>query len=148
MDFKIGDKIWFIPGYRGHHLIAIHCTITEIDDEFRKLDPKAYLFYWIDEPVGHALGNDEMYLTRKEAISRLRKRADDLIADGDIEELELNANLDTYRVTSIDSIIGTWKLSNTDAAKKHAEIASSLKEKEQPTEWFNLYDIGLRCNIS
>lgn len=75
MDFKVGDIVWYVP--RGYP-IAIECTITEVDDEFRKQDPKAYLFYWIDEVVGNALADDEFCLTKEEALEFIKKEYPDL----------------------------------------------------------------------
>lgn len=73
MIYNQGDKVWIIPGFSGDALLTIECTITEIDDHFRKIYPEACLFYWVDEPTGHSLGTDDFY-TREEAIIELQER--------------------------------------------------------------------------
>ncbi|MCI0565131.1 MAG: hypothetical protein MN733_42235 [Nitrososphaera sp.] len=58
MNLKLGDKRWIVMGG-----LAIRCTIMEVNDEFQKLHgPEALLFYGVDEPVGHHLAFDELYL--------------------------------------------------------------------------------------
>ncbi len=61
-EYKKGDKVWYIHGD-----LLIHCTIRDIEDCFRKKHPDARLFYWLDEPVGHAVGADELYDTFESA---------------------------------------------------------------------------------
>jgi hypothetical protein len=65
-EFDVGEEVWII-----YPRLAVKCKITELDDYFRKTEPTAYLFYDLDEPIGHSLSEDELYETKEEALNDL-----------------------------------------------------------------------------
>jgi hypothetical protein len=65
-DLRVGDKMWYVDTVYN---IAILVTIEEVDDYFRKQNPNSYLFYWVDEPVGHALDRDELVARCPEKVN-------------------------------------------------------------------------------
>jgi hypothetical protein len=134
-EYKVGDKIWFIPGYRGQYLLAIQCTITEVDDHFRKQEPQAHLFYDIDEPCGHFLAADEIIDSYEEA--------QEILKEFFLEEYENNSDanpnlqLSAYREKAINFILGTQRLNLLDHENSKKEWLDSLPDKEYGVEWFN-----------
>lgn len=68
-EYKVGDKVWYHKG-----TLLVLCTIVEVNDEFRKqYGPKAVLYYWLDEPIGHAVDAEELYSDFKEAKKALKE---------------------------------------------------------------------------
>jgi hypothetical protein len=147
-EFQAGDVVWIVP--RDANLI-IRCTITEVDDYFRKLEPQAYLFYWIDEPIGHSLAEDELFSTEKEAIT-------ELLGEEKEVELEMIAELETelgvsglevdlmkWRQRRMKFIISTWE----DAPQTEDFLREQLKQfpnKVQGQDWFNPSDLHEETN--
>src|SRR5258708_1945646 len=131
MDLELNKEYWYIPGFRGDSLIAIKVKIIEIDDQFRKQHPESYLFYWVDEPVGHAVSDDEL-ISRREAedelMSRFEGNSEDEIAD-----------LTAWRTRSLSFIRGTHvrNAMNVDNFPR----AESYPAKQQGVDWFNISDI-------
>ena len=62
-EYKVGDRVWW---WNAH--VFVRCTVTRVDDQWRKKDKDGTLFYEIDEPTGHSLGADELSLTLEEAV--------------------------------------------------------------------------------
>ncbi len=68
-EYKVGDVVWYVLG----NGLAIKCTIREVDRSFRNKSPTAYLFYSLDEPVGHDLAFYDLLDTKEEAVESLRE---------------------------------------------------------------------------
>jgi hypothetical protein len=95
-QYKTGDKMWYIPGYRENQLIAILCTIKEVD----AISTDEYALYWLDEPIGHAVFGDEL-LHRDEAVEEILSRYKDEIEDEPDQALILaSATLTEFRQES------------------------------------------------
>lgn len=129
MDYKVGDKVWIIPGYRLTGLIAIECTIVDLHDEFRKIDPNAYMFYWVDEPTGHFLDKDEL-LSKEEAIEELLAIALTCFAY-EPENFNEDVTLEEFRESSKNFIMGTWHEDNPVWTVEYPD-------KQKEVEWFNV----------
>lgn len=61
MKYKVGDYVWIVV-----HRFAIRCRIDDVQytDELSGEIPS----YWIDEPIGHGMDEDELFDSKKEAI--------------------------------------------------------------------------------
>lgn len=128
-ELKVGDKRWYIPGYRMESLIAILCTVKEVDMTFREKHPDGVIFYWLDEPVGHAVTEDELHL-RDNAMSTLMGRYEDEL---DEDELVLtNAQLAEFRKQNQKFIADSWKHNG----EEHPGF-TPLPEKQLWEEWVN-----------
>jgi hypothetical protein len=136
-EYKVGDKVWWIPGYRDERLIMIASTVTEVDDTFRRAHPDAYLFYWIDEPTGHSLDGDEVFDTREEAEEELINRAYSSSEIGD--ELILDTTLEQFREIAKHFIMMTWV-----RAGIMQEWTVKYPEKTPGTEWLNLNHLNFK----
>jgi len=152
-DYKVGDKVWFVPdGY----LIAIECVIIEIDDYFRKKEPQAYLFYDLDEPVGHNVSVTELHKTKELALEELTQRYKELLEDC-VEDLIENANelskqifpskavttLERYRKGRINFIVSTWEdCQDHEQSFIKRSWYLKLSVKEYGKEWFNVENIN------
>jgi hypothetical protein len=136
-DYKVDDTVWFIPdGY----LIAIECKIIEVDDELRKHAPESYLFYDLDEPVGHCVTNDELYITKELVLEELKFRYEEAlneIFENDKDKLVITLN--EYRTRRINFIVNTWE-DCVDHEKSFIKKSWYLKlpSKEYGKEWFNI----------
>lgn len=139
MEFKVGDSVWYVAGYRGDALLAILCKIQEVDDYFRKKHPEAILFYWLDEPIGHSLAADEFFLTREEAELDIQDRAKMEDLEG-MDPLDENAELDKFRESSLRFILSTWN-KGKDTEESVKEMLNSYPRKERGKQWFNLADL-------
>ena len=129
-ELKIGDAVWYIPdGY----LLAVKCKIIEIDDEF---DPVGgIIFYDIDEPVGHDLYEDELFLTKKAAEAALLVKYENRhykYKDSPAVELDL------YRKRKIKFIVSTWELLPQEKKREIDNWYNSLPPKIYNESWFNL----------
>lgn len=155
-DYKINDTIWFIP---NGYFIVIKCTIIEVDDYFRKQESQAYLFYHLDEPVGHDVSTPELFKTSKDALRELKQRYKELLeecVEGLIEEgssieraNELSKQifpskaiitLEEYRRRRINFIVSTWE-SQTKLDEIKKQWYNELPSKEYGKEWFNIRNI-------
>jgi hypothetical protein len=137
-DYKINDKVWFVPdGY----LIAIECRIIEIDDYFRKKEPQAYIFYGLDEPVGHHVCETDLYEFKELALEKLKHRYKEALNESD-PLLHLTVTLKEYRKSRIKFIVSTWE-GCSEKEKTCSEIAWQLElfNKMQGKEWFNIENI-------
>ena len=132
-DFDIelakGDKVWWIPGHHGTYLIAILCTVTKVDRTFRKRSPQGYLFYDLDEPVGHSVRVSDVFFTREEVTKFLKKR--EKATGGKAKTRDLA----TYRRKARKFILSTWG--------EHGKNAPPWKwpRKKRGVEWFSLADV-------
>ena len=133
---KTGDKVWFIPGYSGNHLLVVECEIIEIDDDFYKKDPNAYIFYWLDEPIGHSVDEEELFSSLEDAKNYL------LEIEHELTDPLLNANLNDYRKDRIHFVVSTWEdLSLEEQAEEREYWLNRLTYKQHLTQWFNLKDL-------
>lgn len=130
MEYKKGDKVWFIPNSAE---IAILCTIDEVDDEFRKIHPDSYLFYWIDEPVGHALAEDEMIAANEVSIEEVKEILEDCKEQDKEQNSKKYNTLEEYRERTISFIKGTWERNGCG----DKWIDTVYLDKEYKKEWIN-----------
>lgn len=135
MDYKVGDKFWYIPGYRSDYAITILCTITEVDDEFRKQHKDSCLLYWLYEPVGHAVTEDELYANKQDAVDELFRRAKDVMKYEAAENLCLEGDLHKFREAKKKFIMSTWEVDNPQWIEEYPD-------KIKGVEWLNLQILG------
>lgn len=128
-EFKVGDKKFYIPGYRAHQLICILCTIVEVEEAG---DAGAY--YWLDEPIGHSVHEEELLYQDEAAIELMCRYQDELMGDYDPKDNVLipSATLEDFRKESIRFINSTRKNVGCDDAD-----FSHLVEKRSWDDWFN-----------
>jgi hypothetical protein len=67
MNYRVGDYVWYVPGYDGCNLIAIKVQLQAKDD---------WGCYFVDEPVGHSVLPEHLFATREEAAKELTARSD------------------------------------------------------------------------
>ncbi len=149
-ELKAGEEYWYIP---SHGLLIVKVKITEVEDWARKQHPAGYLFYEIDEPVGHSVDESQLYSTKKEAVKELIRRLQENTQPS-LSELcggkqrEHNpelfaADLMDIRRRTMTFILSTWK----DAPEEEKDIEKRLKnypEKVHGQDWFNLTDLGIK----
>lgn len=132
-EYKVGDEVWYVL-YQG---IAIKCKITEVDRTFRNKSPSGYLFYSLDEPVGHDLAFYDLIDTKEDAIQLLREyKADGL----QVSPLDLKA----WRAQNKAFIVKTHVSSCTPEELKAVEndpIWNSYPEKVRGVDYFMLDDV-------
>lgn len=131
-EYKKGDVVWYLSAF-----VAVRCTIVEVQDEFRKKHPMGVIYYWLDEPVGHAVDAEELYDTREEAEVALREW---------IMEIPHSA-ADVYSLDDERRRVGrflkkTHAISGLSPERIRAEDAAvdewlkTLPPKERGTDWF------------
>ena len=139
--FKKGDTIWYIPGYSGDALISVRCTVLGL------LECGGYD---LDEPVGHCVHDDDLFLSREDAEAELRRRYDDHMAtvredEGDIFTSEEVAGMDRemreatlagWRTRNIRFIEGTWLES-----ERGYDWSQLTQPKERGDGWFGVEDV-------
>ncbi len=120
-EFNVGEEVWIIYG-----TVVVRCKITEIDDYFRKQHPDAYLFYDVDEPIGHSLSEDELSETKEEAIEALYER---------LEEWKNEVNHPSFDKETRDKIINRFYNDTLDdIRRKTAEFIGATHEGNKPSE--------------
>lgn len=129
-EFEKGEKVWIVPGYR--YLIAIQCTIEEVDDRFRKEDSDAYLFYDVDEPIGHNIAEDEIFLTREDAEEELFARYEEEL---ECDRVKADITLKEFREGKIKFIVETWE--GWRPEDYNEETHWRYPDKKEKEEWFN-----------
>jgi hypothetical protein len=131
-DRKKGDKVWYIPGYRAKDLIVIHCAIIDVDDTENP-------FYWLDEPIGHSVGESDIYDKLEHAETELRfryvrarKEAED---DNEDPPGDDAGNLELFRKTGKSFIVKTHEAHGG----KHPGFSSEMcPPKKAGKDWFNI----------
>ncbi len=120
-EFDAGEEVWIIYG-----TVVVKCKITKVDDYFRKQHPDAYLFYDVDEPIGHSLSEDELSETKEEAIEALYER---------LEEWKNEANHPSFDKETRDKIINRFYNDTLDdIRRKTAEFIGTTHEGNKPSE--------------
>lgn len=141
LDYKIGDEVWYIP--RGSNIL-IKCKITEVDDQWRKKEPQAYLFYDIEEPCGHFLADDEFFVadSTEEALEVFQEYLREWYGEEDKEERRRVDTLEEFRKRVIHFVIATHnEIDDEDKIKVEKEWYDGLPAKTQGVDWFNATDI-------
>jgi hypothetical protein len=122
--YNKGDKVWWnVPNSN----LVILCTIEEVQKEANWTET----FYWLDEPVGHAVHEDELA-----PESFYQATADVTSEVASVEENSFDtsySSLDEWREKNIAFINSTHSKSGLGLPDwKH------LKPKVQDTDWFLL----------
>lgn len=130
--WKPGDEAWYVPGY-GSWLIAIRVRVTDVEWPGGPEEEGGVPFYWVDEPVGYALGDDELFATEREAREALLEMAHDHDAkpDGRPED----QTLWEWRRRRMEFIASTWE-------GKHPGFDGLFRDKVLGKDWFSLDSIG------
>lgn len=121
-DLKVGDVVWYRP--EGYALV-ICCVIVEVDDWAKKQHHGGYTFYWVDEPVGFSLYEEDFFLKREDALKYLK------INCGHLESL----TLEEYRRKKAKILVDT---SNMSKEEIDAAIETFIGLYPAKDEWFNL----------
>lgn len=120
---NVGDKAWFVAGYSGEYLIAIRVELQEQDMEGDG--------WWVDEPVGHSLLEEELYVNRQDAETELRRRVSQIEKlDGESEEVP---NLEDWREDKKSFIRQGWA---EDGGNPKDELPD-YPNKVEGVDWFN-----------
>lgn len=114
-------------------MFAVQCTILEVDFEARDRDPHGYLFYDLDEPIGHDPGGDQLYSTKEEAIEALKRAWEE---DEEKCQFPKEGTLDSWRRGQITFIRSTWGKADQDQP-----FPVTYKTKERGKEWVSIYDV-------
>jgi hypothetical protein len=142
-EFSVGDVAWII-----YETVVVRCRITEVDDYFRQQDPQAYLFYVVDEPIGHSLAADELFPSAREAMETLRMEYTAWVEEDHKCPAEVCQKMVTrYRTDTLDSIrrsraefIGTTHEGDTPSAtQKFADdLLKRYPAKIEGKDWFRI----------
>lgn len=140
--YKVGDKVWWFNGR-----LLVKCTIVEVDDERRKKNPTATIFYDLDEPVGHFVAADELYDTLEEAIAVEKDDTVDVIEVASVGERVVTleqCRIDHARFTLATHLLGADY--GNQAKITDEMVQKALKEwgyppKKRGEEWFAYGDI-------
>ncbi len=134
-EYENGDVVWY-PVYP----FLIKCVVS-VNDYFRKQNEGSYLFYGVNEPVGHSLSGDELF---------------DSFNDGKEELLSMHKynglhlpnyakTLIEHRERTISGIKSTWGAAGIEAAeraKMDAEFGlHCYPDKIQGVDWFHILDL-------
>ncbi len=118
-EFDAGEEVWIIFG-----TVVVRCKITEVDDYFRKQHPNAYIFYDLNEPIGHSLSEDELFETKEEALEVLREM---------LESWKKNEHdVDEETCRFVENRFYTDTLENL--RRKNTEFIGATHEGNKPTE--------------
>ena len=147
---KLYDSVWIILGR-----LAIKCKIIKIDDWARKDSPTAYLFYDVDEPVGHSLAEYDLCYSKEEAIKKLVKKLISTVNVVMNEPEEFSDALDNiYKSDSLEEtrkdhidFIASTRSNKSDRQEVHEHFKKFLTPKNHETEWVSIKDIISREDI-
>jgi len=135
-EYVEGEEVWWVPGFSGHWLLAIKCKITYVDDFARKKHPMGRLFYWLDEPVGHAVPSDELFDCKEDAIEYLNEvqleHVRDMRSDFQTGLKPCTADLQEYRTASLNGIRESW----VRAGHGNEWARPTYPNKEKGKEWY------------
>ncbi|MBI1957410.1 MAG: hypothetical protein HYS44_03065 [Candidatus Niyogibacteria bacterium] len=126
-EYSVGDYVWYCIEYQDY-LLMVRCKIIEIDDHFRRQHPSGYIFYSLDEPVGHSVDADMLSpeFDEREGFS------DD---EGEFvpDTNHSGSLLEDWRAGMIEFICKTHEYEVSIADVRHA---CQLKEKTEGEDWF------------
>lgn len=125
-EYKKGDKVWFVPAGAA---FAVSCTIEYVEDCFRKKSPEAFLFYDLDEPIGHDVDESEITRSRKEALEALREQVED-----EVYGKNLATDLNEWRDRCIRFIVKTHG-KNWDTMTDEERKTFKYKKKTKGKDW-------------
>ena len=109
MSIKIGDKRWYVYGYESPLTIKVNIDFFDEDG-----------FLWLDEPLGHAVSEDELYENLDDAMAEMETRMDKF-------------TLEDFRLNNAEFILSTRKDDNRTAE----EFLKDYPKKEKGVDWFN-----------
>jgi hypothetical protein len=134
--YQVGDTVWYIPGHSNPLLLAIRCRVVEVNDQFHQQDSSTPIYYWLDEPVGHAVSADQLFDTREQAGREMARRLAGAIESfglAFIESLDdLPSDLAGYRHYAVYSS----KMSRRQQGLP--PLVFDLAEKAKGQDWFTL----------
>lgn len=135
---KVNDKVWYIA--RGY-LLIIECKIVEVDMQWRNKHPEGIIFYWLDEPIGHEVDDEEIYDTLEEAKFNLKELYEFHLEN--LDELpNVDEQLDSYRKRKINWIADTWEhLSEAQKEEEKEKWYKDLETKKYGEQWSNINNI-------
>ena len=149
-EYKVGDDVWIVL-----YPLLIKCKITAVDNYFRKQSPSAYLFYDVDEPIGHSFAYYDFFDSFNDAKDELYWQHENYCEHrSDSKEIHLwktdktlaRKTLKINRENTIRFIKSTWGpggVSDKDYAKMDAEFHIGIyPKKKRGTDWFNVFDLG------
>jgi len=122
-EYEVGEEVWIV-----RYPLAIKCKITEVNDYFRKQHPAAYLFYDVDEPIGHSLAASELYDDEESAKKALLEDHNGEYA-ADVDGTAIAITLESRRDSTIAFIKSTWGpggVSDTEYAKMDKEFHAGI----------------------
>jgi len=148
-EYKIGDKVYV----QVSMALLVRCNIIDIDDFARKRHPDGYLFYDVDEPIGHSIAADEIYDDLQDGLTgmlimfadRVRYFKNKLFCDSAfnnlmrLKECDLS-RLENWRKKQIDFIAESNGCG--EPRKETIEFFDNiLKEKKRGEDWWDMYYI-------
>jgi hypothetical protein len=138
-EYKVGDKVWYHKG-----TLLVLCTIVGVDDAFRKKYPKAVLYYWLDEPIGHHVDAEELYSDFKEAkkdlkmfVKNTREAFEELGRPFREDSLPLARKQSARFILSTHLKGKKWGKRELVVRKKMEEFLKSYPPKKKGVEWFS-----------
>jgi len=142
-EFDAGEEVWIVYA----RTLIVRCTICEVNKWARNSHASAFLFYDVDEPIGHDLPEDELYTSKEEALWELALQVDDelnyLKENKDQDAINeytgrFSETLDDLRTGFIHSIAKT----HGDKYKaSKAWMEQAYPKKERGIDWFNYNDL-------
>lgn len=135
--YKVGDKVWWLSHGGGIYFV-VHVVIKEIT-----------YGYWIDEPIGHAVYEDELYDNLEDALLFLKEKCFDHLQYESIPGCDLAIDLNDFRERSIRAIVGSYKANdeNHDSVAHEKDLRSMYCEKIKGKDWFSADDVGYRRTV-
>jgi hypothetical protein len=121
MNLYVGRTVWIY--IRG---LVIQCKITYIDMTYRNKHKDGIIFYDVDEPIGHSINENEIFLRKKDAM-RLQKE------DKHISGFR-KTTLGEFRESQINFIASTHK---GHEAESKAYLKTLYRPKLKNIEWFD-----------
>jgi hypothetical protein len=130
--FEEGEQVWIVYGR-----LVVKCTILKVDDYFRTTGTPgcehAFLFYDVDEPIGHSLAEYEMYTNPIEAAKACHRDFPETLQLSETQ----NQNLDEVREGYIHFISRTH---GKHMDESYQAMKAALVPKERNKDWFTYND--------
>lgn len=131
-QLKVGDSVWYIARTQNGYVV-VKCKIVEVEKCFRQKESDAYVFYDLDEPIGHSVAYDEVFLNSTLAKRAMRDYYAEALFNKDESGLGLDATLESYRKTLMGFIAHTWEVDGG----AHPGFAP-YPDKKEGQDWFNM----------